>query len=137
MTEDTTRENVQETQPTDQDNGKTMAVAKMRHRAQEAEKLRDEAQARAEKAENKLAELQKQAEHESFMTKMEEKYGMPRQVLELFGDADETRLDGCVEVLKAWGDSLKPKSYAPKITDPAGHPSQVLAAGWSDAFTHP
>ena len=79
----------------------------------------DKANKRAEKAEAKLADYEADQQKAGWRSAAAEKYGVPAELLH--GDTEET-INASAEALKAWGDTLKPKSYAPHITDPAGHP---------------
>lgn len=79
----------------------------------------DKATKRAEKAEAKLADYEADQQKAGWRSAAAEKYGVPAELLH--GDTEET-INASAEALKAWGDTLKPKSYAPHITDPAGHP---------------
>ncbi len=80
----------------------------------------EKANKRAEKAEAELAAFKSEQQKADWRTSASEQYGVPAELLH--GDTEDAIAESA-KALKTWGDSLKPKSYAPKIADPAGHPS--------------
>lgn len=82
----------------------------------------EKANKRADKAEAELATFKADRQKAEWRSTASEKYGVPAELLH--GDTEEAVAESA-KALKAWGDSLKPKSYAPKITDPAGHPANT------------
>ena len=82
----------------------------------------EKANKRAEKAEAELAAFKADRQKAEWRSTASEKYGVPAELLH--GDTEEAVAESA-KALKAWGDTLKPKSYAPKLSDPAGHPSNT------------
>ena len=94
----------------------------------------EKANKRADKAEAELATFKADRQKAEWRSTASEKYGVPAELLH--GDTEEAVAESA-KALKAWGDSLKPKSYAPKITDPAGHPANTtndINAGFQEGL---